>query len=755
MQLKNLIKKTRLGFLWALALGAGSFFAPGAPCMAQVSLAPYNVIWNAQSSGPSGSMPIGNGDIGANVWVDSSGLLQLYISKTDAYSEIGRLLKIGKITIATTPAILNGASFTQTLDIQTGSIEIKATNAKKESIHITIFADANNPAITIIGKASTGVSLNIKNALWRNKKDTLLGGEKRSAYGMISAPFPLLRERDTILENTKTLIWVHQNKSSIWQSTLDIQNLTKFNEIGKDPLLYQNFGAVVSTKEQVSKPSQKDFEINITVLKKQTANILEWKKEAVSLHNKTTEQPSTQRFIAHQKWWNNFWNKHYLIVTPGDSSKQTQKETFAVTQGYQLQRYMNACAGRGGLPIKFNGSIFTVDVDESMGKRNLTGYDADFRDWGANYWFQNTRLPYYSMLYSGDFELIKPLFKMYTSALPLAKYRTQKYFNHKGAYFPETMTPWGTYANDNYGWNRKNLADGVSENMYIRYLWEGSLELSTLMLDYYAFTKDQQTFIKEHLPFIQEIIWFYNAHYKRNTANQIVIEPAQALESYFEGVVNPLPEIAGLTRVLNGLIANQLVIKDPSFLKIVKELYASLPALPTQTIKGQTALAPGYHLGPRTNVEKPELYAVFPFRLRGVGKEKIEEAIVAFNNKANNEFSGWQQDPIFAAYLGLTKEAKEMVVHNFTTKHGGSRFPAFWGPNYDWVPDQDHGTVNMRALQNMLVQSEVDQTNWLPAWPTNWNVDFKVHLQQQKVVTGKYSAQKGLSIIQTLKNPHF
>jgi hypothetical protein len=390
-----------------------------------------------------------------------------------------------------------------------------------------------------------------------------------------------------------------------------------------------------------------------------------------------------------------------------------------------------------------------------MGKRNLTGYDADFRDWGANYWFQNTRLPYYSMLYSGDFELIKPLFKMYTSALPLAKYRTQKYFSHEGAYFPETMTPWGTYANDNYGWNRKNLADGVSENMYIRYLWEGSLELSNLMLDYYAFTNDQETFTKEHLPFIKEIIWFYNAHYKRNTSNQIVIEPAQALESYFEGVVNPLPEIAGLTRVLSGLIANQLVIKDPSFIKITKELYASLPELPTQTIKGQTALAPGYHLGPRTNVEKPELYAVFPFRLRGVGKEKIEEAIVAFNNRANNEFSGWQQDPIFAAYLGLTKEAKEMVVHNFTTKHGGSRFPAFWGPNYDWVPDQDHGTVNMRALQNMLVQSEVDQTNWLPAWPTNWNVDFKVYLQQQKVVTGKYSAQKGLSIIQTLKNPHF
>jgi hypothetical protein len=755
MQLKNLFKKMRLGFLWAFALGAGSFFAPCAPCMAQVKLAPYNVVWNSQSSGPSGSMPIGNGDIGANIWVDSSGLLQLYISKTDAYSEIGRLLKIGKITVATTPAILNGASFTQTLDIENGCILITATNQQKQSITISIFADANNPAITIIGKASIGVSVNVKNVHWRNKLDTLLGDEKRSAYGMIGAPFPLLRERDTILDNTKTLIWVHQNKSSIWQSTLDIQNLSAFNTIEKDPLLYQNFGAVVSTKEQVSKPSQKDFEINITVLKKQTANILEWKKEAVSLHKKTTAQPSTQRFIAHKKWWDNFWNKHYLIVTPGDTLLQTRKETFAVTQGYQLQRYMNACAGRGGLPIKFNGSIFNVDVDAKMGRRNLIGYDADFRDWGANFWFQNTRLPYYSMLYSGDFELIKPLFKMYTSALPLAKYRTQKYFGHDGAYFPETMTPWGTYANDNYGWNRKKLADGVSENMYIRYLWEGSLELSTLMLDYYAFTNDHKTFTNEHLPFIKEIIRFYNAHYKRNTSKQIVIEPAQALESFFEGVINPLPEIAGLTRVLSGLINNQAGIKDTAFIHLAKELFANLPPLPTQTIKGQTALAPGYHLGPRTNVEKPELYAVFPYRLRGIGKEKIEEAIIAFNNRANNEFSGWQQDPIFAAYLGLTKEAKEMVVHNFCTKHIGSRFPAFWGPNYDWVPDQDHGTVNMRTLQNMLVQSEVDQINWLPAWPTNWNVDFRMHLQQQKVVTGKYSLQKGLTIVQTLKNTHF
>ena len=61
------------------------------------------------------------------------------------------------------------------------------------------------------------------------------------------------------------------------------------------------------------------------------------------------------------------------------------------------------------------------------------------------------------------------------------------------------------------------------------------------------------------------------------------------------------------------------------------------------------------------------------------------------------------------------------------------------------IPMADEPAILAEAIK--LVQSEVDQTNWLPAWPTNWNADFRVHLQQQKVVTGKYSAQKGLNLI--------
>ena len=67
---------------------------------------------------------------------------------------------------------------------------------------------------------------------------------------------------------------------------------------------------------------------------------------------------------------------------------------------------------------------------------------------------------------------------------------------------------------------------------------------------------------------------------------------------------------------------------------------------------------------------------------------------------------------------------------------GASGFPAFWGPNYDWTPDQDHGGVLMKAFQAMLLQTEGRQIFLLPAWPKEWDVEFKLHAPQQTIVEG-------------------
>ena len=56
----------------------------------------YNVVWNSPSENAHDSMPLGNGDVGINAWVEPSGDLVFYVSKTDAWDENARLCKIGR-----------------------------------------------------------------------------------------------------------------------------------------------------------------------------------------------------------------------------------------------------------------------------------------------------------------------------------------------------------------------------------------------------------------------------------------------------------------------------------------------------------------------------------------------------------------------------------------------------------------------------------------------------------------------------------
>jgi len=406
-------------------------------------------------------------------------------------------------------------------------------------------------------------------------------------------------------------------------------------------------------------------------------------------------------------------------------------EHMIVSQGYALQRFISACGGRGMYPIKFNGSIFTVDTDRR--------YDPDFRLWGGCYWFQNTRLPYWPMLASGDYDMMQPLFRMYRNALDLAVYRTGKYFRHGGAYFPETMYFWGAYHNGGmgYGWNRQGKGLFPTDNEYIRYYWSGGLELAAMMLDYYAHTGDLR-FLKDTLvPIADAVVAFYDQHYPRDANGKLHLEPSQSLETWWD-CVNPLPDIAGLKFVLGKLLELPKEAVGETRRSAWSRLLTELPPLPMRTVDGKRVLAPAEKTGRKSNMENPELYAVFPYRLFGVGKPDLHVARETFARRLHPGNRGWQQDETQAAYLGLTEEARRALVDRFATKHEASRFPAFWGPNFDWVPDQDHGTNGLMALQTMLMQCEGRRILLFPAWPKEWDVEFRLHAPLRTVVEGVY-----------------
>jgi hypothetical protein len=173
-----------------------------------------------------------------------------------------------------------------------------------------------------------------------------------------------------------------------------------------------------------------------------------------------------------------------------------------------------------------------------------------------------------------------------------------------------------------------------------------------------------------------------------------------------------------------------------------KTFLAKLPPLPTRETPSGKALAPAEHFASKRNSENPELYAVFPFRLCAFEKENRDLGLHALKHRWDRGNFGWRQDDIFMAYLGLADEARQYVVGRARKHDSGSRFPAFWGPNYDWIPDQDHGGVLMKAFQAMLMQTDGDKLFLLPAWPTLWEADFKLHAPGKTTVEGKVVAGK-------------
>ena len=163
-------------------------------------------------------------------------------------------------------------------------------------------------------------------------------------------------------------------------------------------------------------------------------------------------------------------------------------------------------------------------------------------------------------------------------------------------------------------------------------------------------------------------------------------------------------------------------------------------------IDGKKALAAAEKFELKHNIENPELYAVFPFRLVALGRPNLDWGIVALEHRTDKGHFGWRQDDVFMAYLGLTEDARKAVVSRARSYDRAERFPAFWGPNYDWTPDQDHGGVLMKAFQAMLLQSDGNRVFLLPAWPKTWDVDFKLHAPQRTTLEGTYRDGKLVSL---------
>ncbi len=707
---------------------------------------PGIVSWDSPGKGPADSMPLGNGEIGINAWVEEGADLCFYLSRTDTWSEHGRPLKLGRVRVTLSPNPFKAdIRFRQILHTKSGEIRIEG-GPPEDFVKLRLWVDANRPVVRLEAEAEQLFEMIVRLEVWRRQpREISRGGagyqgigEAFGFFGVHDIPEPIVQQPDVVLPaEDNRITWFHRNPSSIWEDTLQLQGLIDFKPKAKDPLLNRTFGGTIrgdgfvaqnDTTLRSSRPAARQL-VSIYTHTAITDSPEQWLAELVGVLRdvERTSVPGSRE--AHQQWWNSFWDRSWIRVTSagGDPHK-----AITISRGYALQRFISAAGGRGAFPIKFNGSIFTVDADEAGEK-----YDADYRRWGGGYWFQNTRLPYWAMLAAGDYDTMQPLFRMYLDALPLALHRTRAYFNHGGAYFPETMYFWGTWDNYSFGRDRAGLKFGEVQNPYVRWYFTGCLELVALALERFDFTSDRDFARTALLPLADAILIFFDEHYPRDTSGKILLQPSQSLETW-QKATNPLPDIAGLMFVLPRLLQLPHELTTAQQRQRWQRMMSELPPLPRGKHDGKDVLLPAEKFDELKNVENPELYAVFPFRLFGVDKPRLEVAQNTYHARLQKGSAGWQQDPIQAAYLGMAHDAAEIVAARFAAKHPGSRFPGFWGPNFDWVPDQDHATVAMIALQAMLLQADGSRLLLFPAWPKDWDVDFKLHAPRNTVVQGSF-----------------
>jgi hypothetical protein len=255
--------------------------------------------------------------------------------------------------------------------------------------------------------------------------------------------------------------------------------------------------------------------------------------------------------------------------------------------------------------------------------------------------------------------------------------------------------------------------------------------------------------IKEYIPFIESCLTFFNEHYQYIAKQQgsktfdgnghLVLYPGSGAETY-KMAYNATSTIAALHTVLTRLLKLPSQYLTEEKRKEWRTMLQSIPPMSFANFNGYKTIAPAklWERIQNINQETVQLYPVFPWGMFGVGKPNIDVAINTWKYDSNvvkfKSHIGWRQYNIFAARLGLTDEAA--ILNVLKLKNSGRRFPAFWGPGFDWTPDHNWGGSGMIGLQEMLLQTDAKKIYLFPAWPKEWDVHFKLHAPYQTTVEG-------------------
>lgn len=676
---------------------------------------PKDYVWTTQSQNSAGSMPCGGHDVGMNVWVENGDIL-FYVSKSGMLDENNTLLKAGRFRLNIKGQPFSGTDFEQRLCLDDGAIYIKG-----KGISIRLWADVYQPKVFVEMNATHKADATLSYESWRYKDRPVTKAECQQGSYKWNIPADCTTFADSIKAAKSSIDFWHTNRSyTVFDYTVSREGLDAIKDELYNPIGGKTFGGSITmpgfkftgtSTGTYASTDYKAWHYSATGIRQATVSIDLYTGETTStaLSAKKSKAQST-------KWWHQFWQRSFITA---------EGEGAAMARNYELFRYMLGCNAYGEYPTKFNGSLFTFDPVYADPKCPFT---PDFRKWGGGTMTaQNQRLVYWPMLKSGDTDMMKAQFDTYLRMLPNATRRTKFYWNHDGASFSEQIENCGLPNPTEYGKHKPGDDPGMDRNAWLEYQWDTALEFCSMIMQAHKYSGMD---IAEYEPLIRQTLIFFDEHYQYiakklgvkplNADGKLMLYPSSGCETY-KMAYNPSSVIAALKTVAEQWIE----YKGDS----LNNFLSRIPPIPLRTIEGDTCIAPAIVWARIQNIETPQLYPVFPWRVYGMGRDNLHIARNTYLKDPHtvemHSTKGWKQDNIWAACLGLTDEAFKLNREKLAD--GPYRFPTFWDPGYDWAPDCNKGGASMIGLQEMLLQEKPDGGLLLfPAWPKNINAKFRL-----------------------------
>ena len=728
---------------------------------------PEDYIWTSPSKNSSESMPCGGNSVGMNVWVENGDVL-FYASRSGMFDENNTLLKAGRfrLHLSNNPFDNGRKDFQQILRLDDGAVYIKSSDTE-----IKLWADVFTPIIYIEVSSAKKTNARLSYESWRYKDRPLTKAECQQCSYKWILPKNCHTYKDTIEPEKDVLTFFHKNKEeTVFDFTVNRENLDNIKDKLYNPIGGLKFGGRMhapgfsyagTTNGTYASTDYRAWHYDAAEIRKAIITI------DLNLDRKDKMPTAKASRNRSAKWWHEYWQRSYI---------KAEGKGKILARNYELFRYMLGCNAYGEWPSKFNGGLFTFDpvyVDEKC------PFTPDYRKWGGGTMTaQNQRLVYWPMLKSGDTDMMASQFDTYLRLLPTAVARTKYYWGHDGASFCEQLENFGLPNPAEYGKHKDGDDYGMERNAWLEYQWDTALEFCSMILQANKYTGMD---ISKYEPLIEQCLRFFDEHYrylakKRGVKDvdgdgKLILFPSSGCETYKQAY-NPSSVIAALqvvNRQAGEYLRKKYATASPtdsssanphsssklpndsslanhnsssanlhsSFFILHSSLKNSLPEIPLRTIDGDTCIAPAVVWARIQNVESPQLYPVFPWRIYGMGRQGLQTARNTYLKDPHvismRSSKGWKQDNIWAACLGLTDEAARLITEKLAD--GPYRFPAFWDPGYDWAPDCNKGGASMIGLQEMLLQETPDGELLLfPAWPKEWNASFRLHATGGRII---------------------